>query len=376
MILAANTTPANGPEPLLLMTPGPTRVPPRVLAAGGSPMIHHRTPAFSRALVSVIEMLRPLYGTASADVLPIHTTGRGGLEAAITNLFSPGDELIACCNGKFGEMWAELAESYGLVVHRISCDWASSVRRDDVEEALRDHPRARAVTVAQSDTSTGVQNDVAPILALARERGVLAMVDCISALGGAPFAFDDWGADVVVTASQKCLMASPGLAFVAVSERAWKAYETGRLPRNYWDFGAVRSNLARSQPETPGTAPVHIFLQLAESLAIIHEEGLPSVYERHETMAATARDLAARLGLGPLFPALAHRSPTLTALRTPTDVSPKQIRDGLRERGILVAEGLGTHSAHAIRIGHMGDIRVSDVTRTCDALEAVLAESR
>ena len=133
MILAANTTPANGPEPLLLMTPGPTRVPPRVLAAGGSPMIHHRTPAFSRALVSVIEMLRPLYGTASADVLPIHTTGRGGLEAAITNLFSPGDELIACCNGKFGEMWAELAESYGLVVHRISCGWASSVRRDDVE---------------------------------------------------------------------------------------------------------------------------------------------------------------------------------------------------------------------------------------------------
>jgi len=358
------------------MTPGPTRVPARVLAAGGSPMIHHRTPAFSRALVSVIERLRPLYGTTSADVLPIHTTGRGGLEASIANLFSAGDEIVACCNGKFGEMWAELAESYGLVVHRVCTDWSQSVRPGEVEQALRDHPRSRGVTIAHSDTSTGVQNDVASVLALTRSRGILGMVDCISSLGGAPFAFDDWGADVVVTASQKCLMASPGLAFVAVSERAWKAYESARLTRNYWDFRAVRDNLARPQPETPGTAPVHIFLQLAESLAMIHEEGLAAVYARHSEVAQLTRTRAATLGLGPLFPDLEQRSPTLTALRTPADVSPKAIRDGLTRRGILVAEGLGPHNAHCIRIGHMGDIRADDVNRTCDALVAVLAEAR
>ena len=363
-------------EPLLLMTPGPTRVPERVLAAGGSPMIHHRTPAFSRALMSVVERLRPLYGTAAADVLPIHTTGRGGLEAAITNLFSAGDELIACCNGKFGELWAELAESYGLVVHRVCTDWSRSVRPGDVEQALHDHPHARAVTMTHSDTSTGVQNNVGPVLAITRSRGVLGMVDCISSLGGAPFGFDEWGADVVVTASQKCLMASPGLAFVAVSERAWKAYETARLTRNYWDFGAVRTNLARPQPETPGTAPVHIFLQLAESLAIIHEEGLPAVYARHADVAAFARQRASALGFQPLFPDLEQRSPTLTALRTPPDVTPKALRDGLKQRGILVAEGLGPHNAHCIRIGHMGDIRRADVERTCDALQAVLAEAR
>src|SRR3954469_18089245 len=126
-------------EPLLLMTPGPTRVPPRVLAAGGAPMIHHRTPGFSAALTSVIEKLRPLDGTASADVLPIHTTGRGGLEASIANLFSAGDEIVACCNGKFGEMWAELAESYALAVHRVCTDWSCSVSPDEVEQALRDH---------------------------------------------------------------------------------------------------------------------------------------------------------------------------------------------------------------------------------------------
>jgi aspartate aminotransferase-like enzyme len=363
-------------EPLLLMTPGPTRVPPRVLAAGGSPMIHHRTPAFSRALVSVIEMLRPLYGTTSADILPIHTTGRGGLEAAIVNLFSAGDEIVACCNGKFGEMWADLAQSYGLVVHRVCTDWRRSVKAAEVEQALRDHPNVRGVTIAQSDTSTGVQNDVASVLALTRARGILGMVDCISALGGAPFSFDAWGADVVVTASQKCLMASPGLAFVAVSERAWQAYDRAGLTRNYWDFGEVRKTLSKAQPETPGTAPVHIFLQLAESLAIIHEQGLPAVYARHEAMGTRARDRAKTLGLGVLFPDLDRWSPTLTALRTPADVPPKVIKDGLKQRGILVAGGLGSYGNEAIRIGHMGDIRVSDIERTCDALEAVLAEAR
>src|SRR5678816_2218980 len=137
-------------EPLLLMTPGPTRVPPRVLAAGGSPMIHHRTPGFSAALTSVIEKLRPLYGTASADVLPIHTTGRGGLEASITNRFCAGDEIVASYNGKFGEMWAHLAESYGLTVHRVSTAWGRSVRPTDVEQVLRDNRGARGVTIAQS----------------------------------------------------------------------------------------------------------------------------------------------------------------------------------------------------------------------------------
>ena len=373
---AAARAAATATEPLLLMTPGPTRVPQRALDAGGTPMIHHRTPAFSKALASVIEHLRPIYGTRSADILPIHTTGRGGLEAAITNLYSSGDEIIACCNGKFGEMWAELAESYGLVVHRVCTDWSKNVDPNEVAQALAAHPRVRGLTMTHSDTSTGVQNDVAAVLALTRSRGVLGMVDCISALGGTPFEFDAWGADVVVTACQKCLMASPGLAFVAVSERAWAAYKTARLTRNYWDFEAVRANLARPQPETPGTAPVHIFLQLAESLTMIHEEGLPAVYARHEEMAEMTRSRAAKLGFGPLYPGFSKRSPTLTALRTPEGVSPKMLREKLMQRGILVAEGLGPHVAHCIRIGHMGDIRPRDIDRTCDALEAILDESR
>jgi aspartate aminotransferase-like enzyme len=171
-------------------------------------------------------------------------------------------------------------------------------------------------------------------------------------------------------------MASPGLAFVAVSERAWKAYDSARLTRNYWDFGPVRSNLARPQPETPGTAPVHVFLQVAESLAIIHEEGLPSVYARHEAMAAHVRERTLAMGFGLLFPDLDRWSPTLTALRTPEGVTPTKLRERLMRHGILVAEGLGKYAGQCIRIGHMGDIRLSDVDRTCDAIDAVLAEAR
>jgi aspartate aminotransferase-like enzyme len=361
---------------LLLMTPGPTRLPQRTLDAGAQPMIHHRTPAFSRALVSVIDGLRPIFGTQAGDILPIHTTGRGGMEAAITNLLSAGDEVIACCNGKFGEMWAGLAESYNVVVHRICTDWEHSVAAAEVERALDAHPGAKALTIAYGDTSTGVQNDVASVLKLTHERNVLGMVDGISSVGGMPFAFDSWGADVVVTASQKCLMASPGIAFVAVSRRAWTAWEQARLPRNYWDFDAVRKSLSKPQPETPGTAPVHIVLQLAESIAQIHEEGLPNVFARHAEMARIARERTRALGLSILCPTLEMRSATLTALRTPEDLTTKAIRDALRARGILVAGGLGAFTATSFRIGHMGDIRPADVEHTCAELGAVLTALR
>src|SRR5512147_1945485 len=142
-------------EPLLLMTPGPTRVPQRVLDAGARPMIHHRSPEFSRELAELLELLGPLFGS-SRPVLPVHTTGRGALEATICNLFSPGDEIAICCNGKFGEMWSGVAESYGVRVHRVSADWMHSVAPSDVDAFLAEQPRVRAVALTYVDTSTGV----------------------------------------------------------------------------------------------------------------------------------------------------------------------------------------------------------------------------
>ncbi|HEY9225000.1 MAG TPA: aminotransferase class V-fold PLP-dependent enzyme, partial [Gemmatimonadaceae bacterium] len=270
--------------PLLLMTPGPTRVPERVLAAGARAMIHHRTPEFSRELATAIELLGPVFGTGSKP-LPVHTTGRGALEATICNLFSAGDEIAMCCNGKFGEMWAGFAESYGLVVHRWSTSWERDADVAELDELLSRHRGIKAVSVAYGDTSTGVANDVASIANVARAHGALTLVDAVSSLGGMPFAFDEWGVDVTVTASQKCLMSSPGLAWVAMSDRAWAATTSAKLPRNYWNFADIRDSISRAKPETPGTTPVHLMLQVAEALRMMHEEGLDAVYARHAAMA-------------------------------------------------------------------------------------------
>jgi aspartate aminotransferase-like enzyme len=358
----------------LLMTPGPTRVPERVLRAAGHPMIHHRTPDFSAELKAMIEMLGPVFGTAS-NVMPVHTTGRGAMEAAVANLFCAGDEVAASCNGEFGEMWATIAETYGLVVHRFATDWMHNADPQDVDALLKAHPAIRAVFVGYGDTSTGVQNDVAAIASIARAHDALTFVDGVSSIGGMPFRFDDWGIDVAVTASQKCLMSGPGLAFVAMSDRAWAAYERATLPRFYWDFDAIRKIIARPKPETPGTTPVQLVLQVTEALRMLHEEGLPNVWARHSAMAQRAREGAEALGFTLSYPKLTCVSTTVTAISAGT-LSPTTLREGVLARGIRIAVGLGPAKETGFRIGHMGDIRVADVDRTIEALGEVVASLR
>ena len=361
-------------EPLL-MTPGPTRVPERVLKAGARPMIHHRTPEFSKQLVEALRLLQPLFGTRE-PVLPVHTTGRGAMEAVLCNLCSPGDEIVVCCNGKFGELWAKFATSYGLVVHRVAEDWAADIDTAQLKDVLSRHPRTRAVALAYCDTSTGVLNDVAAVARAAKQLGALVLVDCVSALGGMAFSFDEWEVDAAVTASQKCLMSAPGIAFVALSQRAWMAAMAAKLPRNYWDFLAIKQSLSRERPETPGTTPVHLVLQVAESLRMLHEEGLERVQQRHEAMAERVRTTVAQRGLALQCPELARYSPTLTAIALPEGIAPALVRDGLKARGILTAAGMGRYEATAFRIGHMGDIRLPDVERTLGALAMVLDGAR
>ena len=365
------TTGENG-APLLLMTPGPTRVPDRVLRAGARPMIHHRTPEFSRELADAIALLAPVFGTRVRP-MPIHTTGRGALEAAICNLFSPGDEIAACCNGKFGEMWADLAALYGLVVHRWSPSWERDADPRELDALLERWPRTKAVTVAYGDSSTGVANDVASLAKVAASRGALILVDGVSSIGGMPFELDEWGVDLAVVASQKCLMSATGLSFVAMSDRAWSAAATARLPRSYWDFGGVRAAISGPTAETPGSAPVHLVLQVAEALRQIHEEGVAAVRARHHATALRLRRGLAELGLEPQCPLLERRSDTMTAIALPSGVAPKAFRAAIKAGGILTAAGLGPYEATGVRIGHMGDIRAADVDVTLAAIRRALA---
>jgi len=358
-------------ETPLLMTPGPTRVPERVLRAGAQPMVHHRSRQFLAQFGEMMRLLPPLFGTRE-PVLPVHTTGRGAMEATICNLASRADEMVVCANGRFGELWARLAETYGLVVHRVATDWERDIDLGAVEGALDRYPGARFVAMTCTDTSTGVLNDVEGVARLARARGALVLVDGVSAIGGVPFAFDEWGVDVALTASQKCLMSAPGLSFVVLNDRARALCLEARLPRSYWDFSEIRAHALKSTPDTVGTPPVQVILQVAEALRAIHEEGLSNVFARHEAMGESARARVAALGLTVQCQGFQRFAPTLTAVATPRGVTPESVRDALEARGILVAEGLGPFASSGFRVGHMGDIRLADLDRTFDELAAVL----
>ena len=191
-----------------------------------------------------------------------------------------------------------------------------------------------------------------------------------------PFAFDEWGVDVAITASQKCLMSAPGLSWAVLSDRAWSACESSKLPRNYWDFTAVKRAVGKARPETPGTPPVAIVLQVAEALRMIHEERLDAVYARHAALARRVREGIHELGLSLQCPELPRLSATMTAIALPAGIEPRALRERIKARGILTAGGLGPFESIGFRIGHMGDIRMADVERTLDALRDSLDEAR
>lgn len=355
-----------------LLTPGPTNVPQRVLAAGAVPMMHHRSPEFSSVLEGTIEKMRLLFGTAG-DVLLIHTTGRGGMEAAITNLFSPGDEMLSVCNGKFGEMFADIGTRYCLKAFRVAEDWLKPLHLEEIEGILEANPGVRAITAVQSDTSTAVENDIEAIGKIARKYGKLLLVDAISSLGGAPFKFDEWGVDVAITASQKGLMSPTGLAFAAVSGRAWEAVREARLPRFYCNFQDIKAKLSGKRPETPGSTPVSLVCSVNEALNMIMEEGMENVYKRHHLLARSIRAGIEAMGLK-LFPAeVARRSSTVTAIEAPPGMEVASLRQKLREEyGLFYAGGLGPYSNRTFRIGHMGNFYNRDALMAVMALEGAL----
>jgi aspartate aminotransferase-like enzyme len=335
-------------------------------------MIHHRTAEYSAELATILELLPPLFGTRET-VLPVHATGRGAMEATLCNLLAPGDAIGVCGNGRFGELWGTLGDSLGLRVHRIATNWDADVDPAGVERLLSEHQDIRAVAMAYGDTSTGVANDVAAVARVTRARHVLLLVDGVSSIGGMPFAFDEWGVDAAITASQKCLMSSPGVSFVVLSERARAATATAGFPRSYWDFADIRRAVTKPNPEPTGTPPVHCVMQVAEALRAVHEEGLEAVFRRHAEMAAMTDQAMFELGLAHQCPSLVRRSTTVTAIALPPDHSPAQIRDAMKARGILLAGALEHFQPTAFRIGHMGDIRPADVERTLDSLRDVLS---
>jgi aspartate aminotransferase-like enzyme len=353
-----------------LFTPGPTPVPPEVLAAAAAPVIHHRGPDFKELLSRVVERLAQVCRTQN-DVLLFTASGTGAFESAIANLLSPGDSVLAVSAGEFGERWASMASAFGCVVEPLAYAWGETPVPADLERRLAE-TGAETVFLVHSETSTGVVADVQALAAVAKEAGALVVVDAVSSLGAVPLEPDAWGIDVVVSGTQKALMAPPGLSLATVSDEAWKRCERAMLPRFYFDWRRHQRSLENLS--TPFTPAVSTVAALDVALGLLLEEGLEHAFARHAALGRACREGAKAMGLE-LFSPDEERSAVVTAILTPEDADARELVLTLRQRfGITVAGGHGELASRLFRIGHIGWFDVFDITTALAAVELVLAD--
>jgi aspartate aminotransferase-like enzyme len=358
-------------RPEIILAPGPTPIPPEVLLAQGSPLVYHRGPGFGRLMRGVTERLKELYRTDRADVLLMTSSGTGGLESAIQNVLSPGDEVFVPLAGFFAERWKKLAESHGLVVRSIEYEWGRRIVPDEVAEALAGHP-VKAVLLTQSETSTGVIQPIEELARVAQDAGALVVADVVSSLGAVPVEFDAWGLDVAVGGSQKALSASPGIAFVAISERAWRAHETAALPRFYFDWSTYRRFAELPEPENPWTPAISVMQGLSAALDLYFQDGVEAALARHRTLSRAVKDGVRALGLD-LFGEGLEDNWTVTAIRAPDGLDADTISNRIRaDFGCVLAPGQGPLKGKVFRIGHFGYFSELDIIRGLAALEMTL----
>ena len=353
-----------------LFTPGPTPVPPQVLAALAEPVVHHRSPDFKPIYERCLARLREVCRT-ERDVLLFAASGTGAFEAAVANLVSPGDPHLVVSAGNFGERWAAMTAAYGADVDHLRYAWGETPDADDVRARLGARA-AKAVWVVHSETSTGVVADIQAIAAAAREAGALVVVDAVSSLGAVPCETDRWGLDVVVSGSQKALMTPPGLGLCAVSDAALGA--TGTSPRFYFDWERTRK--AQAKLDAAFTPPVSLVAGLDVALGLLLEEGLEAAFDRHVRLGRAARAGVKAMGLE-LFSPDEDRSAVVTAVRAPEGVDSGAVVKALRDRfGMTIAGGQGELQGKIFRLGHIGWFDVFDITTMLAAVEIVLADLR
>jgi aspartate aminotransferase-like enzyme len=357
-------------RPEIILAPGPTPIPPEVLLAQGSPLVYHRGPGFGRLMSDVTARLKELYRT-EADVLLMTSSGTGGLESAIQNVFSPGEEVLVPLAGYFAERWAKLAEAHGLIVRTVEYEWGRRIVPEDVARALAEHP-VKAVLLTQSETSTGVIQPIRELAQVANDAGALVIADVVSSLGAVPFEFDAWGVDVAIGGSQKALSASPGLAFVAISERAWQAQADATLPRFYFDWTVYKRFADLPHPENPWTPAISVMQGLHAALELYFQDGVDTAFARHRMLSLSVKQGVQALGLD-LFGEGLQDNWTVTAIRAPEGIDADTITDRIRaDFGCVLAPGQGPLKGKVFRIGHFGYFSELDIIRGLAALEMTL----
>jgi serine---pyruvate transaminase len=333
------------------------------------PVIHHRTPEFSAVLDSTRERLKPLFGTRQ-DIILLASSGTGAMEAAVANLLEPGDQAVYINGGKFGERWGKLIVAHGAVAHEVKVEWGRSVRPEHIEDVLISNGSTRAIFVQASETSTGTLHPIAEIGEITRRRGVMLVVDGITSVGVFEQKMDEWGVDALITGSQKALMLPPGLAMIALSERALARARESRTPRYYFDL--LREFKAQRDEHTTAYTPaVALVFGLNKALEMIEAQTLPRVFARQQLMAEATRAAALALGLS-IF--AENPAPGVTAMLAPDDIdSTKVVRYMRDELGVSIQGGQDQMRGKLIRIGHMGYLSPFDMLTVVSALELALA---
>ncbi|MFI0982526.1 pyridoxal-phosphate-dependent aminotransferase family protein [Streptomyces sp. NPDC021093] len=353
---------------LRLATPGPTEVPQRLLLAGAREIIHHRSAEMENLIHEINEGLPPLFGTTH-PVYTIATSGTGAMEAAVANCFSEEDEVLVVSNGYFGERFQAICRNYGLTVHVVESDWGTSADPRQVAEAYTQHPDIRGVFVVYSETSTGALNDVQAIAQIFKDTDVLVVVDAISGLLVHPLPMDAWGLDVVLAASHKGFMLPPGLAFIAVSDKAWRAVDSSSGPTYYWSFERLR----HFYPMSSSSPAVSLLLGLHESLKMLNEEGLPAFRQRHAALGRASGRALNELGFTTFIKEPHRRSHVITSALAPDGVDTSQLLKTLSTRhGLTMTGGQAHLKGKLIRVGHVGVSDALDLCAVFGALEMSL----
>jgi aspartate aminotransferase-like enzyme len=336
-------------------------------------MVNHRGPEFAAVMAEVADGLKPFFGTEIEPLL-LTGSGTGAQEAAVVNVLSPGDEVLAVTIGVFGDRFAAIAEAFGARVERLQGEWGTAIAPEAVAQAVAERPNLKAVLLTHNETSTGVTNDLAAIAAAVRlgrapREAPLLIMDGVSSIGAIPFAMDAWGIDVAITGSQKAWMSPPGMAMIALSQRAWEAHAQARMPRFYWDLTKARKNAEKRT--TPFTPAVGVVRALQEALRLMLAEGPDEIFARHRRIGRHLRAGLGRLGLD-LFADPAVASDTVTAVRIPAGVDASAFIRGLRARGVVVGSGQDWLKGSIFRVGHMGWVYEADIDEVLVAIEAVL----
>lgn len=356
-----------------LITPGPTPVPPEVLSALSEPVVHHRAPRFTEILKQVVVGMKYIYQTEN-DVLAYAASGTGAMESAVVNVVNPGDHVLVASIGNFGERWKKLTAKWGAEVTVLDYQWGTKADPADIAKALAADPAIKAVYVQFSETSTGVVNDIQAIGEIVAKTPAILVVDAISGLGATDLKTDEWKVDICVAGSQKALMVPPGLAYAAVSEKAWAVIEQCKTPRFYFDYPSYRKKMTGDSAQTPYTPAVSLMVAQNAAIELIKEEGLENVFERHRILSRAAKDGVMALGLE-LFGPDDPRANSVTAVKVPEGVDGGKITKIARDKyGVWLAGGQGELKGKIFRFGHCGYFGHSDIVVGLSTVEMVLAE--